>query len=313
MRHRNIDFIANRKKYFIASSILILLIVLCTMLFGVQLDIAFRGGTIIDYTYDGEAEAISTHDIQSIAEQVLEESVSINRNFDRLKNKNGFQIVLTSQNSVDSEVMETLQGRLKQEFSEHGIEQSSLRSVNPSMGMEFFKKCLLAILVGSLFILLYIGVRFRRIGGFSAGSFAVVALLHDVIVVFGAFVIFRIPISDSFIAATLTVIGYSINSSIVIYDRIRENEQLYKHKSLAEVVNLSINQTMTRNVNTTITTLTAMIVILIVTYLSGVTSIVSFVLPITLGILSGFYSSVFLASELWVTWKQRKAPAQQPK
>lgn len=306
MRNRMIDFIGNRKKYFISSGILMLMILLSVFVFSVELDIAFRGGTIIDYTHSGEAEDVSLDEVRALTEEILEQSVTVTGNFDKLLDRNGFQIVLVSQSGVSNEKMISLEEKLKEQFADYDFKQTSVRSVNPTMGREFFKKSLLAVLVGSIFILLYIGFRFRKIGGFSAGVFAVIAMLHDVAVVFGVFVVFRIPINDSFIAVVLTILGYSINSSIVVYDRIRENEQLHPSMALPDVVNMSLNQTLTRNIATTATTLMAMIVILIVTYTSGVSAIMSFVVPIIFGLMSGFYTSTFLASEMWVSFHDRK-------
>ena len=139
---------------------------------------------------------------------------------------------------------------------------------------------------------------------------AVVALLHDVMVVFGTFVVFKMPLDDSFIAVVLTILGYSINSTIVIYDRIRENKRLYgSTKSLGEVVNISVNQTLARSVNTSVATILSMVVVCIVALIFGVNSILSFAFPIIMGLISGAYSSVCLASELWVTWKEKREKA----
>lgn len=117
-------------------------------------------------------------------------------------------------------------------------------NVDPTMGKEFFTKCLVAVAFASLLMVVYIAFRFRKIGGWSAGAMCVVALVHDMIWVFAAFLFLRIPLNDNFIAAALTILGYSINNTIVIYDRVRENKRLLGGSTpLDELVNVSINQT----------------------------------------------------------------------
>ncbi len=180
-------------------------------------------------------------------------------------------------------------------------------SVKSTVGKGFFIKCLFAMVLGGAFLTLYIGIRFRKIGGVSAGLFATFALIHDILIAYMAYVIFQIPLNDNFIAVVLTILGYSINGTIVIYDRIRENERKYgTTKSLNEIVNDSVNQTFTRNVFTTLSTLIAVVAIAVVAKLNGLDSIISFAFPMAVGLLSGFYSSVFLSSPLWAWWRTRK-------
>lgn len=301
-----IDFIGNRKKIYTISAILMLIVIVSTFVFGVQLDIKFRGGTIINYSYEGKTGAVDLDKVDSITEETLGDSVTVAEKYNRMTKKNGFEITLASNKSVSSDVQTKLDTKLTDNFKDQQLKKVSVTTVNATMGREFFIKCLIAVAIGSLLMILYIGIRFRKIGGVSAGIFAVVALLHDVMIVFGTFVIARIPINDNFIAVVLTILGYSINSTIVIYDRIRENNNLYKKtKPLGEIVNLSVNGTLARSINSSLTTITAMIVVCIVTSIMGVTSIISFAFPIIMGLLSGAYTSSCLASELWVTWKER--------
>lgn len=139
-------------------------------------------------------------------------------------------------------------------------------------------------------LVIYIAIRFKNIGGWLAGVCAIAALLHDCIIVYGTFIICHMSINANFMAVVLTILGYSINNTIVIYDRIRENETLYrKSKSRNEIVNMSINQSLTRSINTSITTIVAMLAVTIVAAIYGVTSIISFSLPMMIGMIAGAY------------------------
>lgn len=180
-------------------------------------------------------------------------------------------------------------------------------SVKPTVGKGFFIKCLFAMILGGVFLTLYIGIRFRKIGGISAGLFATFALIHDILIAYLMYVFFRIPLDDNFIAVVLTILGYSINGTIVIYDRIRENEQKFgANLTVNEIVNRSVNETFNRNVFTSTSTLIAVVAIAVVAKLNGLDSIISFAFPMAVGIVSGFYSSVFLSSPMWAWWRTRK-------
>ena len=141
----------------------------------------------------------------------------------------------------------------------------------------------------------------------SAGVTGLIALFHDVLIVFLAFVVFKIPINDSFIAATLTILGFSINDTIVIYDRVRENKLLYTNKlPIEEIVDMSISQSFTRSLNTNICTLLSVVVVYIFACVQDIGSIKSFALPMIFGIISGCYSTIFIAGPIWVSWQKHK-------
>ena len=174
------------------------------------------------------------------------------------------------------------------------------------MGREFVQKCAVAVALALLLMILYIALRFRVMDGWSAGVMAALVLLHDVIVVYATFVLCGFPINDSFIAVALTILGYSINATIVIYDRIRENRRLLGAKvSLSELVNLSINQSLGRTAGTSFSTILAMVVVAVMGWVYGLSSIVTFAFPLIMGLVSGLYSSVCLAGPLWVFWEER--------
>ncbi len=189
----------------------------------------------------------------------------------------------------------------------NGVELVTSNSVKPTVGKGFFIKCLFAMVLGGVFLTLYIGIRFRKIGGLSAGLFATMALIHDILIAYMAYVVFRIPLDDNFIAVVLTILGYSVNGTIVVYDRIRENEQkLGTTLTINEIVNRSVNETVTRNIFTSLTTLITVVAIAVVAKINGLDSIISFAFPMAIGIVSGFYSSVLLSSPLWAWWRTRK-------
>ena len=202
----------------------------------------------------------------------------------------------------------------------NGYELSEAYVVEPYIGKVALQKSIMAIGLSALFIVGYVWIRFKTLSGLSAGVMAVLALIHDVLFVFFVFVWFGIPINDAYVAVTLTIIGYSINDTIVLYDRIRENKESMgsKHKkALGDLISESITQTLSRSVNTSLTTLMCVLSILIFAILFGIESIKVFALPMLFGLISGCYSSVCIAGPLWGTWqewkeKRRKSNASKP-
>jgi preprotein translocase subunit SecF len=171
--------------------------------------------------------------------------------------------------------------------------------ITPVISRELLSLALKALLVGSIFILIYITMRMSL----DFAVFAVVAMLHDLLVLSGIFAMFQIEINSYFVAAMLTILGYSINDTVVIYDRIRENSKIYRRHPFDRVVNLSLLQTMTRSVTTGTTTL---ITIFILFFIGGA-SIKDFMLALAIGIISGTYSSIFNAAQLLVSYRLYKA------
>ena len=157
-------------------------------------------------------------------------------------------------------------------------------------------------------LVVYIAFRFKKIGGWSAGVIAIICLLHDVAITYAVYVFGGMALDSNFMAVILTLLGYSINNTIIIYDRLRENRAKFGGKFTdRELVNLSINQTLSRSIITTATTVTAMISISIVCTLLGTTSILSFSIPLAIGMLVGFYSSLCLAGPIWIWHQERKS------
>jgi len=164
--------------------------------------------------------------------------------------------------------------------------------VGSTIGKELYGKAVLSLAIASVLMLLYIWIRFELMSGVAA----VLALIHDVLIMTAAVLIFQVPINSPFIAALLTIIGYSINDTIVVFDRVRENRKRFSRSlSRNEVVDKSISETIVRSMNTSLTTLFAVAAL----YIIGVESIKEFTFPILIGIISGTYSSIFIASPIW--------------
>ena len=209
---------------------------------------------------------------------------------------------------ASAEQLDSMIETLNTTYPDNQFVQQEVSNVTPTIGNEFLAKSVVAVVAACVLILVYVAVRFRRIGGWSAGAMAIVALLHDMFVVYGVFVLLRIPLNGNFIAAMLTILGYSINDTVVIYDRIRENTGLYgKKMSLPELVNLSINQSFGRSMMTSITTCIALAIVCVVSIIFKLDSIFTFAVPLLFGMVSGVYSTMCIATQLWVSYKTRKA------
>ena len=197
---------------------------------------------------------------------------------------------------------------LESAFPYAKLELTSSSVVDPTIGTEFLAKSLVAIAFAAVLMLVYIGVRFRRISGWSAGLTAVVALLHDLMIVFFVFIWGGYSLNANFIAVCLTILGYSLNDTIVIYDRIRENKRILGDTvPIEDLVTKSINQSFSRSLMTSVTTCMAMLVVSVVAYLYNVQSILNFSVPMLFGMVSGFYSSTCIAPMLWTVWQKKKA------
>ena len=305
MKNWNINFFAHRKYYFTISIMLIVVMFACALVFGVNLDIQFKGGALLTYSYTGDLDAPA---FQKAAEKVLGQSVSMQESTDIATGKRNIVLSLPTSEGIDAERQAALAAALNEQFSGNEIETASISVVNPTIGGEFLAKCLVAIGFAALLMVFYVSFRFRRIGGWSAGVTAVIALVHAILMVFAVFVIGRISLNANFIAVCLTILGYSLNDTIVIYDRIRENRRIYgTSMPVEDLVNLSLNQSMTRSLLTSVTTASAMVVVSLVALLYNVNTILSFSFPMIIGMVSGFYSSVCIAPALWTMWQKKKA------
>ena len=303
-----IRFIPNRKKFYGFSCALIAVVLVFCGVFGVHMDVEFKGGSMVTLAYQGEADLNALK--STISGELNQSNLTLQTGSD-ISGSQTLTVTLPGSQTLTTEQLDNLLTTLNEQFPDNAFTQNEVSNVNATIGKEFLLKSVVALVAACVLIMLYVAYRFRRIGGFKAGATAVVALLHDLFVVFGVFVILRIPLNGNFIAAMLTILGYSINDTVVIYDRIRENSALYSKKQLRlpELVNLSINQSFSRSLMTTITTCCALGVVCAVSIVYRLDSIYTFAFPLLFGMISGVYSTICIATPLWVDWKQRKKAA----
>ncbi|MDO8573225.1 MAG: protein translocase subunit SecF [Candidatus Daviesbacteria bacterium] len=285
------------KVWYIVFSLLIILPGLYFLFTsGLKMGIDFTGGALLEYKFQ---KNINTEDLKNkISAQGLEVS----------------QINLSAENTyiirtkvVEQNKINNLKDYLGKEFGT--IEERRVEFVGPIIGAELKKKAIIAILLASLAIILYISFSFRKIpkpaSSFRFGIAAIAALLHDILVVIGIFAILgkfmNIEIDTLFVTALLTVIGFSVHDTIVVFDRIRENLTKHMDKKFIDVANLSIVQTLGRSLNTSLT----VVFVLFAMLLFGGETIRWFIIALLVGIISGTYSSIFNATALLVWWEEK--------
>ena len=273
-----------------------------------KVGIDYTGGTILQY---GLEQKLNNSDVTKTRDKL--EKVGIENPYIQILNVNNTQQENTKSNinsiisirtkfiDKDANTTEVITDQLKSEYQ--NPELISVSSVGPTMGKELFKNSLIAVTLAFLGIVAYLSFRFR----FDYALAAILGVLHDVVFVVGVFsilgLLYNVQIDGLFITAILTVIGFSVHDTIVVFDRIRENLRYYSKKmSFGEIVDASVNQTLTRSINTSLTTL----ITLLALYLWGGVTTKDFVLCMILGIAIGTYSSIFFCSMLVDFWNDRK-------
>ena len=305
MREFKINFNKTLKPALIAYLAIFLVGIVVAVLMGVRLDINFVGGAKISYSYVGE---LPDDSIKAEVDKVLDADFSISKSTALAGDTKTFEIVLSGKNSLSAEKQEALNKAFAAEnFKDNKITLYNSNSVSPSVAGTFFLKSLVAVLITAVLVVIYVGFRFRKIGGVSAALTALVALVFDVLVTFFTCVIFRLQIDSNYIAVVLTMLGYSLNDTIVVYDRIRENEKLSPNTPIGDLVNLSVNKVLIRNIVTSLTTFLAVMTIVVVAEFYGLVSLRTFAIPMAFGLVSGGISSIFISAPLWVIWKNFKA------
>ena len=301
------DFVKNRK-YAFAFSIAIMLIIN-----GIALDINFRGGTRIMIETIGEVDPNRAEDIvesaigKDVAASVMKTFSGNDDNENRTVNMLRIDIAGNEPLTADEEdkVKEVISQNFDVVLNSPNNENVS---ITPTVGRETLQKGILAVVVSVVLILLYVTWRFSTIGGFSAAACGILALAHDVGVMFGVYITLKIPLNDIFIATILTVIGYSINDTVIIYDRIRENTG-FMRKSDLQYCECSIHQSLNRSIDTMVTTLISVVVLLVFSATNNIGSLIDFSFSLLIGVVTGAYSSIFIAAPLWVFWKERRQKA----
>lgn len=307
---KDLNFVGRSKIFFGISLGIILIGIICNFIFGTTLDIQFKGGAIISYSFTGEIDEDALKDTIQTAtpNNVVTFTVSKDiMNNTETEDAYVIDINFSGENAIDISQQDTITKELTKNFPDNNFVYQESSSVEASMGTKFLLKCLTAVLIACALMVLYVTVRFKIIGGLSAGIMALVALFHDVAMIYFMYVIFRMPIDSNFIAVVLMILGYSLNDTIVIYDRVREERKIAGPKAdIADVFNHSGTAVIRRTICTSVTTLAAIGTVYVVATIFGLDSVQGFALPMMIGVISGCYSSLCIAGPLWVMWQKRK-------
>lgn len=290
-----LQIIRARKIWFTISGVLVGASLVSLALYGLKLGIDFTGGTLME---------IQSDKIQS--------SVEIKENLQQFKEIGSIKAQESGQNTyllrfkyIDNKIHNNLSALLEEAYPSY--QELRYETIGPVIGSDLKRKAFISLSLAIIFIILYVAFAFRKIprslSSWKFGVTAVVALLHDVIITIGVFsllgIFMDVEVDSLFVTALLTVMGFSVHDTIVVFDRIREHTIKDHRKAFAEAANISVNETLVRSINTSVTTLITLTALFL---LAGI-SIRYFVLALIVGIIVGTYSSVFLASPLLVVWQ----------
>lgn len=256
---------------------------------GFNLGIDFTGGTMMQINLNKESVPVS--EVQELIEEFDLDAEIVHAGMTKE------EVIIKTAKSLTNEERVQIFEKFEEKYSLVSEDLRGASQFGPSVGKEIQNKAMMSIVIASIGMLIYISFRFEVIYGFTA----IIALVHDVLILLAVYAMFRIPVNSSFIAAVLTIVGYSINDTIVVFDRVRENVKIMKKSSFEEIANKSLKQTITRSINTSLTTL----LVIGSLYFLGVESIKEFALPLMAGVLTGTYSSIFIASPLWAALKTK--------
>ncbi|GAB3070865.1 protein translocase subunit SecDF [Salinicoccus sesuvii] len=283
-----LDFVGHARKFFALSLVLILAGLVVLSIFRLNLGIDFTSGTRADIQTDGQATV----------EQVEEELVAMDIPPDSITTSGEDMVVARYTEDLPQEAVTEMQGTFEEQFGT----QPAISTVSPVVGRELARNAMIALAIASLGIIVYASIRFE----WRMALPSVLALIHDAFIMIALFSIFRLEVDITFIAAALTIVGYSINDTIVTFDRVRENLRkvriIHEESEIDTIINRSLKQTLTRSVNTV---LTVIIVVLLLVFM-GSTAILNFSIALLIGLVSGIYSSLFIALQLWGILKKRQ-------
>ena len=298
------NIIAKKNLWFSLSGILSIISLVALLIWGLKLSIDFTGGSLLEVAYQPSRPSVEK--ITEILQPLNLESLRVQPSGD-----NEFFVRFES---VDEPRHQEILGVLKNvQFDNQTLQGQELKfeSIGPTIGNELKSKAVQAIVLVLILIIAYIAYAFRHVSkpvaSWKYGVAAVIALFHDIFVVIGIYAILghflNVEVDNSFVTALLTILGFSVHDTIVTFDRTRENLFKIKGQSFEEIVNLSVNETIVRSLNTSLTTLFALLAV----YIFGGESIRYFVLALILGVIIGTYSSIFIASPLVVLWNSEKS------
>lgn len=289
------DLTKNRWKFAIIPALIVAVgIIMYIVHGGFNFDVEFMGGVRMQVNMHTE------FDNKEVADLIQENTVDTVNATVQKGSTNEIAVIKTP--PVEDSVRQDIFNAIKDKYSLSDEDLVSVSSASASFGLEVQRKALMYTLLAIVCILIYIAIRFE----WRSAVMAVIALAINVLVMAAVYTITNIPLNTTFIAAMLTVVGYSINNTIVIFDRIRENMKFRKkNESVSELVNRSIFETLGRTINSTITTLITIVLI----YILGVSTIRDFALPLIVGIIAGAYTSIFIASTFWASWRESSMQA----
>lgn len=300
---KTIPFYEKKYIFAIISSVIIIAGIIGCFTKGVKLDTQFTGGAVLSYSVSNDAD---TDKIQAAVEKQTNRPVTVQIKEDNMTGLKRLSITFAGNAGMSPDEQKAITDAINSTSDKTDAKLSETYVVEPYIGAKALKNAGLAIGLALLFIIVYVWVRFAAISGLPAGITAMISLFHDTLVVFFAFVLFGIPLNDAFVAVVLTIIGYSINDTIVIYDRIRENKKHDSKMSVVDLVNISTSQTLGRSINTSMATAICVVVIMVASMYFQIESILEFSLPMFFGVITGCYSSICVAGTLWAMWEKKK-------
>jgi len=297
-----IKFIANRRKAYVFSGVLVVAGLLSLALFGLNLGIDFTGGTVLQVNLGEDFSMEEVEEVIAPFEELEGAAVQVVQTRD-LSGELADEGLILRGPYLEEERRDQLMSVLRERWPHIDPADIRVESVGPVVGGELTRQAILSLLVAIVLMVGYITFRFE----FKFAVATIAALLHNIAVVLGIVSIFQMELNVPFVAAILTVFGYSVNDTIVIFDRIRENIKHRRKNEFGTVVDESINQNLRRSINTSLTTLFVLIALLVgFHYFIGNIDLLVFVVTLILGVIVGTYSSIFIASPLWLNLQDVK-------
>ncbi len=297
-----LDFCKKTKLIVIITLSLVVLAILSTFT-GVDIALEFKGGTIITYGYQGD---IVETDVEAELSALVGSGVRAQTGESLSGDMKTMTVSFTSTEGLTAELQAEVTDTIQGMYPDSALEVLDSNDVDARSGGEFFTKCIVAALFAAIVLILFIAFRFRLISGWSAGVCAIAGLLTTLVITYGGVVLCGFEIDSNFMAVILTLLGYAVNDTIVIYDRIRENQERCDGMTIEELVNISNSQSLRRTIRTSVTTVFAMITVSVVAGIMGVTSILSFSIPMGIGIVVGTFNSICFVPTIWVLWQKKR-------
>ena len=293
------DFLKHKNIILCVSVLIVVAGLIYGFATGYTFDIDFKGGTRIQVDLN---EVYNNSDVSDIVEQVCGQTPEVQ------STSSGNNSVTITTQTISEEEASNIISALNEKYTNMG--EATTKNVQASYGQELINTAIISVVVSIVLLLVYIAIRFKTLG-YTAALSAVLGLMFDVCFLFAVYGVFKFPINSTFIAVILTIIGYSINDTIIVYDRVRENKRIVtKSNDIKEVINTSVSQTLRRTIMTSLTTLVAIGIVLIFSVIYDQETLKQFSIPLSIGIAEGTFSSIFIATALWYSFdkvlKKRK-------